>query len=312
MKADSPLPPPPTPSESDQLVNTLCPSRLAAFFFFFYHTHNQTLYSNTLCSVECSRFFFFFSFELIHHATSEHISKFCFLLIPWIKYYMPWYARTSAWNCCVNQCNNLMVFTNAWYIQRSVLQTHIRYNRLGTHSWHSNDINEGGFRRSVLLSTVCTHTVLWSIMHVWWYVMLLVIATLLISFYCLRTIFLPLSSCYFPTRFYICLFFFTLLRLCFQLFLHWVSSILPVFASPLFLLFSSIATCLYPPPTTTTTSWALYLLLSSSLAFLHNVFLLSSPVRICICYVHFLHELAWHLLILPLSQPLTLIIAVFR
>ena len=66
-----------------------------------------------------------------------------------------------------------------------------------------------------------------------------------------------------------------------------------------------------PPPTP---SWALYLLLSSSLAFLHNVFLLSSPVRTCICYVPLLHERAWHLLIpkRPSPRPLTLIVVVFH
>lgn len=58
---------------------------------------------------------------------------------------------------------------------------------------------------------------------------------------------------------------------------------------------------LYTP---TPSSWALYFRLSSSLAFLHNVFLLSSPVTPCFCYIHFLHELAWHLFTFPLPPTI--------
>lgn len=63
---DSPVPPPPAPTESGQLFNTLCPSISA----FFSHIRCKTLhsYSHTLQSVGVF-FSSFFLVELIHHIT---------------------------------------------------------------------------------------------------------------------------------------------------------------------------------------------------------------------------------------------------
>lgn len=104
---------------------------------------------------------------------------------------------------------------------------HIQFSPAFQH-WHSNDINVGGFRRTVLLSTVCSHTVLWSIMQVWWYIMLLVIATPLISFYCVCLMFnfsfVSVSSlCFFLPP--VLVFFSSLYIRVFQLFLHHIAAI---------------------------------------------------------------------------------------
>ena len=172
---------------------------------------------------------------------------------------------------------------------------------------HSNDIYREGFRRSVLLSTVCTHTVLWSIMHVWWYIMLLMITTLLISFYCLYLVLILFLLLNFPSIYSLSLHFWLFSFAFIKSPIFSSSSCFSFSYSPLLPLF--IHCHLFTPPLF---SWALDLLLSSSLTFLHNVFLLSSPVRTCICYTHFLHELAWHLLIFPFLQPLTPITVVFH
>ncbi len=153
--------------------------------------------------------------------------------------------------------------------------------------WHSNDINEGGFSSFHSLQTHCT--LIYNASLVLHYA-----ATLVISFFCL-SLMITLSFC-------LCVpsassFFIVILFSSVTLFLHRVSSISTCSCSTLFslllLFFSSIATYLHSLPS----SWALNPLLSSPLAFLHNVFLLSSPVTTCICYIHFLHELARHLFI---------------
>lgn len=107
--------------------------------------------------------------------------------------------------------------------------------------WHGNNMNEGGCRRNVLLSTVCTHTVLWSIMHVWWYVMLLVIATILISFYhSYHIFFFILLLLFFFSGAPLLMFFLLFFTLLFF-------SLTFILSLPPLLLFSSIATCLQPP-----------------------------------------------------------------
>lgn len=144
-----------------------------------------------------------------------------------------------------------------------------------------------------LTSAVCTDHLLWSIMQVWRYIMLLVIATPQISLYC----------------FYLMLLLFTFVLFTFPLLFPTVL-LISLFPSLLFLplplpLFSSTASCLHTP-----SSQALCIVLSSPLAFLHNVFLPNSPVTMYICCTHFPYELVWHLFIFLLPQPLTLIISV--
>lgn len=68
---DSPVPPPPAPTESGQLFNTLCPS-ISAFFFFpisdvRLYTVTQLFPHTAICG--CVFFLVFFLVELIHHIT---------------------------------------------------------------------------------------------------------------------------------------------------------------------------------------------------------------------------------------------------
>lgn len=176
---------------------------------------------------------------------------------------------------------------------------------------HNHDINQGspGERCFSHSHSLHWYIVLWSIMQVRRYIMLLVIAT---------------PSDFPSTASTLCSFLSTFVSSSFRLLLpllispsaplrdvalHFFPLLLLLFLFPshlllllvlLFFLLSSTATCLLSPPPPLERSASSFHL---PLAFLHNVFLLSSPVTTCICYTHFLHELAWHLLIFLLPHP---------
>ena len=217
--------------------------------------------------------------------------------------YAPSAHPVESWNGCV--------------ISPTVFTKHMRYPVLCAANKHQFSKEAPACFSTVMTSTwgvrlfpqsVGTHTVLGSIMQIWWYIMLLVITTTT------QNLSLWLKMIFFFSVFVFHLLYPPVVILIFLL--HYTifpaspSSFPPPPPPPLFIhchLFTHFTSL---PPSTS--SWALYLLLSSPCAFLHNVFLLSSPVTTCVCHAHFLHELAWHLFISLLPQPLTLIIAVFH
>lgn len=77
---DSPLPPPPAPTESGQRFNALCPSFLSAVS----HIRCQTLhrYSHTMQPVGVKRF----TVESIHLEEEQAYFKMSFRWVPWIRY----------------------------------------------------------------------------------------------------------------------------------------------------------------------------------------------------------------------------------